>query len=308
MDGVLIIDKPQGPTSHDVVAVARRALREKRIGHTGTLDPMATGVLPLVIGKATRLSTLLSSEEKEYEADVRLGASTPTYDAAERLAVGGPPPVPPDIPRADVDRVLERFRGSFEQVPPPFSAKKIAGTPAYKLARKDEAPVLRPVRVRVHALNVLSYEQGLLRLSVRTSPGFYVRALAHDLGAALGCGAHLEGLRRTRAGAFGVEGAVTLEELTQRPETAVIRMIPLMGMLPDVPAVHLTASGARKASHGNPLSVSDLQNKGSGTLFPAAEAEQPPVVRLLLLDPDGELIGIAKTGADGLLRPSIVLV
>lgn len=306
MDGVLVIDKPRGPTSHDVVAVARRALREKRIGHTGTLDPMATGVLPLVIGKATRLSTLLSAEEKEYEADVRLGSSTATYDAAERLAAGGPPPVPPDIPRTDVDRVLARFRGSFDQVPPPFSAKKIAGTPAYRLARKDEAPVLRPVRVRVHALTVLSYEQGLLRLSVRTSPGFYVRALAHDLGAALGCGAHLEGLRRTRAGAFGVEGAVSLEELTQRPETAVTRMIPLMRMLPDVPGVHLTASGARKASHGNPLSVSDLQNKGSGTLFPAVEAEQPPFVRLL--DPDGELIGIAKTGPDGLLRPSIVLV
>ena len=306
MDGVLVIDKPRGPTSHDVVAVARRALREKRIGHTGTLDPMATGVLPLVIGKATRLSTLLSADEKEYEADVRLGSSTATYDAAERLAVGGPPPVPPDIPRTDVDRVLARFRGSLDQVPPPFSAKKIAGTPAYKLARKDKAPVLQPVRVRVHALTVLSYEQGLLRLSVRTSPGFYVRALAHDLGAALGCGAHLEGLRRTRAGAFGVEGAVSLEELTQRPETAMTRMIPLMRMLPDVPGVHLTTSGARKASHGNPLSVSDLQNKGSGTLFPAAEAEQPPFVRLL--DPDGELIGIAKTGPDGLLRPSIVLV
>src|SRR5688572_25981171 len=211
MDGVLVIDKPQGPTSHDVVAVARRALREKRIGHTGTLDPMATGVLPLVIGKATRLSALLSSDEKEYEADVRLGGATATYDAADRLAAGAPPPPDPGIDRSAIDTVLESFRGTFEQVPPPFSAKKVAGTPAYKLARMEQPAPLTAVAVTVHALDVLTYGDGLLRLKVRTSAGFYVRALAHDIGVQLGCGAHLEGLRRTRAGVFAVGAAIGLE-------------------------------------------------------------------------------------------------
>ena len=308
LHGVLVIDKPQGPTSHDVVAVARRALREKRIGHTGTLDPMATGVLPLVLGKATRLSALLSSDTKAYDAAVRLGQATATYDAADRLAAGTPPPPPPDVPRAEIDVVLERFRGTFDQTPPPFSAKKVGGTPAYKLARSDQAPALAAVRVTVEALNVLGYEDGLLRIHLRASPGFYVRSLAHDIGVQLGCGAHLEVLRRTHSGAFGLDQAVTLDELVQHPALAMDRVIPLRRLLLQIPAAALSAAGARKASHGNPLTFSDLRDGESAPLLaePSGEHSQPRAVRLL--DPDGELIGVARPGPDGLLRPYLVLV
>ena len=310
LHGVLVIDKPQGPTSHDIVAVARRALREKRIGHTGTLDPMATGVLPLVLGRATRLAALLSSDEKAYDAAVRLGEATATYDAAERLAAGTRPPVAPDIQRADIDRVVARFRGSFDQVPPPFSAKKVRGTPAYKLARNDQAPVLAPVRVTVHALEILGYEEGLLRLHVRSSSGFYVRSLAHDIGVQLGCGAHLEGLRRTRAGTFDVDQALTLNELTERPGTAREHIIPLRRLLPHIPAALLNTQGARKAAHGNSLTFSDLREPGSGTIFGAGGAMEMEghAQAVRLLDPDGELIGIAKSAPGGLLRPYVVLV
>jgi tRNA pseudouridine55 synthase len=307
MDGVLVIDKPQGPTSHDIVAVARRALREKRVGHTGTLDPMASGVLPLVLGKATRLSTLLSSDEKSYDAEVRLGEATATYDAADRLAAGTPPPIAPDLPREDIDRVVGGYLGTFDQVPPPFSAKKVGGTPAYKLARNDRAPALAAARVTVHALDILEYQNGSIRIRLRTSPGFYVRSLAHDIGVQLGCGAHLEALRRTRAGAFALQDAVTLEELTERPESAAARVIPLRALLTYLPAAELSSAGARKASHGNPLALSDLREMGSGTVLTAPQlGEQAQPVRLI--DPDGELIGIARPGPDGLLRPYVVLV
>jgi tRNA pseudouridine55 synthase len=310
VNGVLVVDKPQGPTSHDIVAVARRALREKRIGHTGTLDPMATGVLPLVLGKATRLATLLSSDDKSYDAAVRLGCATPTYDAAGRMAAGTPPPSAPDLDRSAIEAVAARFRGTFDQVPPPFSAKKVGGTPAYKLARNDQPPVLAPVRVTVHALEILEYEAGLLRVHVVSSSGFYVRSLAHDIGVQLGCGAHLESLRRTRAGAFDVEQAMTLSELTERPEIAREHIIPLRRLLTHIPAVLLNAQGARKAAHGNSLTFSDLREMGSSTLFGTGDAGemegQAPPVRLL--DPDGELIGIAKSAPGGLLRPYVVLV
>jgi len=309
VDGVLVIDKPAGPTSHDVVAVARRALREKRVGHTGTLDPLATGVLPLVLGRATRLATFLSATEKEYEADVRLGASTATYDAADRLAHGGLPPAAPDVTREQIERALVQYRGEFDQTPPPFSAKKIAGVPAYQLARKDAPAALKAVRVTVHALEILALDDGLLRLRMRTSAGFYVRSLAHDLGAQLGCGAHLEGLRRTRAGSFGLDAAVPLDELAERPETAAAKRIPLERLAPELPAVVLNERGSRRASHGNPLALNDLAQMGSGPVFDARPLDwgQAPF-RVRLFDAGGRLIGIAEAGADRVLRPSIVLV
>jgi tRNA pseudouridine55 synthase len=309
LHGVLVIDKPAGPTSHDVVAVARRALRQKRIGHTGTLDPMATGVLPLVIGKATRLSALLSSDDKEYEADVRLGAATATYDAAERVQTGAPAPPAPDVPIDRIEALLPDFRGSFDQVPPPYSAKKLAGTPAYKLARNEQPLELAAVRVTVHELDVLGYESGRLRLRVRATSGFYVRSLAHDIGVRLGCGAHLEALRRTRAGDFTLGEAMPLAELLERPDSAVRRMVPLERLLPHVPAARLTPAGARKAIHGNFLSPSDLADRAPDPVL-AAEAPEggraPVMVRLF--DPEATLIGIARLGADGALRPCIVLV
>ena len=308
LHGVLIIDKPDGPTSHDIVAVARRALREKRIGHTGTLDPMATGVLPLVLGKATRLSSLLTADDKVYEAAVRLGHATATYDAAERRAAGTPPPIAPDVPLSAIEPVVAGFRGSFDQVPPPFSAKKVDGTPAYRLARNDQPPALAPVRVTVQVLDILGYEQGLLRLHIQSSAGFYVRSLAHDIGVRLGCGAHLESLRRTRAGAFGLEEAVTLDELSEHPETARARIIPLRRLLTQIPAAVLNDHGVRKASHGNPLSFSDLREMESRTASGTGTPSEGPAPSVRLLDPEGELMGIGKLSPDGLLRPYLVLV
>jgi tRNA pseudouridine55 synthase len=310
IDGVLVIDKPAGPTSHDVVARARRALHEKRIGHTGTLDPMATGVLPLVIGRATRLASLLSSTDKAYEAGVRLGSATRTYDAADRLAAGGAPPEAPALEPAQIENALGGFRGTFQQMPPPYSAKKVGGVPAYKLARKQQPTTLSPVAVTVRELTLLGVEGGLVRLRLTSTAGFYVRSLAHDLGAALGCGAHLETLRRTRAGTFGLDRAVALDDLDRRPEEALRRIIPLADLLPDMPAVRLTARGAERVSHGNSVSVKDFGITGGALPSGETQSDSLPVPgdRVRLLDAAGGLLAIADAGPDGVLRPLIVLV
>src|SRR3954463_3710483 len=167
MDGLLVVNKPPGLTSHDVVARVRRVLRERRIGHTGTLDPLATGVLPLVIGRATRLASLFSGAEKEYDAAIRLGLATDPYDAAHRS--DPPPPAPAGVRGPDVDAALDEFRGTFSQVPPAYSAKKIDGVAAYKLARRSEPVQVRPVTVTVTQLALLSYTDGLARVRVRAS-------------------------------------------------------------------------------------------------------------------------------------------
>ena len=194
-EGALVIDKPRGMTSHDVVAVVRRILKERRVGHTGTLDPMATGVLPLVIGRATRLARFLSAGRKRYEATIALGVETDTFDA-EGSPVGGTrfedatAPLPDD---ATVRVAMERFLGSFLQVPPAYSAKKVGGVAAHRLARRGEAlDDLPAVEVTVHELVVMECRESTVRVSLEVSSGFYVRSLAHDLGRALGCGAHLE--------------------------------------------------------------------------------------------------------------------
>jgi tRNA pseudouridine55 synthase len=300
MDGVLVIDKPSGPTSHDVVARVRRALKTRRIGHTGTLDPLATGVLPLVIGRATRLATFLAAGVKTYEAGVRLGCSTETYDASERIAAGLPPPPPPDVAVADVESALERFRGSYSQIPPAYSAKKIGGVAAHRLARRQQAVQPGPVPVTVFDLRLLSVEAGIARLVVTASAGFYVRSLAHELGQVLGCGAHLESLRRTRAGDFGLEEASALATVEDEGPGAAARITPLENLLPDVPAVRLTAEGARRAGHGNDIRVVDLASEAPVLTLPDG--------RVRLMDENGHLLGIARAGSGGVLRPAVVLV
>ena len=301
MDGVLVIDKPAGPTSHDIVAAARRILREKRIGHTGTLDPLATGVLPLVIGRATRLASLLSGSDKQYEAGVRLGSATATYDAAERLAEGSAPPPAPLLSIEEIAGALESFRGDVQQVPPPYSAKKVGGVRAYTLARTDQPLTLQPVQVTVKELEILELQDGLLTLRVTASAGFYVRSLAHDLGSRLGCGAHLETLRRTRAAGFGLSTAVTLEALQGDPDLAAQRILPMGRVAEDLPAARLTDAGRTRASHGSTLTPHDWTGPLEGPQALSGD-------RIRLLGPDGGLVGIAILGPDGLLRPSVVLV
>jgi tRNA pseudouridine55 synthase len=300
MDGLLIIDKPAGPTSHDVVSRMRRLLREKRIGHTGTLDPAATGVLLLVVGRATRLSQFLTASDKAYEAVVRLGFATDTADA-EGQPVG--PVSRAALPAREViDAALEEFRGTFLQQPPAYSAKKIGGTRSYKLARaQPELPALpAPASVTAHAIDIVEVDGDSVTLRVDCSAGFYVRSLAHDLGQRLGVGGHLASLRRTRSGDFTLEQATTLEAVERDPQHAIDAMIPLADMLPAFASVTLTAEGVLRALHGRELGAADTER---GLANRAAN-----FVRLL--DQSGQLIGIAEPVGSTtlLLHPSVVLM
>jgi tRNA pseudouridine55 synthase len=212
VNGVLIIDKSPGLTSHDVVHRARRILGQRSIGHLGTLDPMATGVLPLVIGSFTRLAQFYLSSEKTYEGTIRFGFSTDTYDA-EGEATSEPKDVA--LSREELERVAGHFRGVISQNPPPYSAKKIKGVPAYKLARKQKEVRLEPVQVEIKELEILAMQADRADFRARVGSGTYMRSVAHDMGQALGCGAHLESLRRTSVGEFTLAEAHTLEEVEQ---------------------------------------------------------------------------------------------
>jgi tRNA pseudouridine55 synthase len=297
MNGVLVVDKPAGPTSHDVVAVARRTLGQTRVGHTGTLDPLATGVLPLVVGQACRLAQYLSGADKEYIASVRFGTSTSTYDA-EGLGEDGPPE-PAGLSAGAIEERLPDFRGSYAQSPPPFSAKKIGGVRAYKLARSHKAETIAPVSVTVHALELLSYAAGLGVLRVVCSSGFYVRTLAHDLGQRLGCGAYLGALRRVRAGEFTIEHAVPLDVLQAEGPAASRHLIAMNALLPFMPAAVLTEGGTERASHGGTL--------GSDDFRASPETAPERASRVRLLDGAGSLVGIAERRPGGLLHPVVVL-
>jgi tRNA pseudouridine55 synthase len=295
MNGVLVIDKPAGPTSHDVVDRVRRALRTRRIGHTGTLDPLATGVLPLVIGCATRLASLLSAGDKEYVAGIRLGLATETYDASGREGI---PPSPPGLTAEAIETTLEDFRGTFDQLPPPYSAKKIDGVRAYKLARKRTAVQPTAARVTVHHLAIENCSDGLVVVRVRASAGFYVRSLAHDLGHKLGCGAHLETLRRVRAGSFSERDAVLLSTLESEGVEGAQRIVRLEQLLPEIPPVVLSDRERERVAHGGDIH---------------AEADPPPAVgpgitRRRLFDATGRLVAVAELRPGGLLHPIIVLV
>jgi tRNA pseudouridine55 synthase len=303
MDGLLIVDKPAGPTSHDVVARMRRVLGEPRIGHTGTLDPAATGVLPLVIGRATRLARFLSARDKSYEAVVRLGVRTDTADAA-----GDPVGAVYDGPlpgRDAIDAALDSFRGTYLQQPPAFSAKKIGGTRSYKLAARGRSPILPALAsVTVHRLAIVGTDADRVALSLDCSAGFYVRSLAQDLGERLGVGAHLAELRRTRSGDCRIEDAIPLGVAERDPGEAIRRLIPPSDLLPGLPFVVLTPDGARRARHGRDLGPSDAV----GARFPTTPTgEVFPLCRLL--DSIGGLMGLAEPAATaGLLHPSVVLM
>ncbi len=317
MDGLLIVDKPGGPTSHDVVSRMRRLLREKRIGHCGTLDPAATGVLLLVVGRATRLSQFLSASDKAYEAVVRLGFATDTGDAEGQPV--GPVSRAPLPSKEAIDSALDEFRGTFLQQPPAYSAKKIEGTRSYKLARgrsasthtqgasdrsnptnpPDAVDLPDPATVTVHRLDIVRVEADSVTLQVECSAGFYVRSLAHDLGRRLGIGGHLAALRRTRSGDFTIEQSTSLEAIERDPQLAVDAMIPLADMLPAFASVTLTAEGVLRAVHGRELGPADTE-KG----MPARASS---FVRLL--DQSGQLIGLAEpVGSSSLLHPSVVLM
>jgi tRNA pseudouridine55 synthase len=303
MDGLLVIDKPVGPTSHDVVARVRKVVGERRIGHTGTLDPLASGVLPLVIGRATRLARFLSAADKSYEAVLRLGIETDSGDGGGRPI--GAPHVGVFPSREAIERALETFCGSFLQQPPAFSAKKIEGRRSYSLARSRarhgclpaDPGLPAPVTVTARAIELVSVCSQLVTVRIDCSAGFYVRSLAHDVGRRLGTGAHLAALRRTRSGEVTLKEAIELEAAERDPLAAAARVIPLRGLLPGLPAVVLTHPGVRHAVQGREL------GPGDGV----ARDESAPLFRLL--DPEGELVGIAgRARTPGLLHPSVILM
>lgn len=294
--GGLVVDKPGGPTSHDVVAAARRALGQPRVGHTGTLDPMATGVLVLLLGAATRLARFLAADEKTYLATVRVGQSTSTGDAA-----GEPtgPLTPVELDPLVVERALDGLRGPQLQVPPEVSAKQIGGRRAYDLARAGTPVPLAPAAVEARELTLLSCAGPVAELRVRCSAGYYVRALARDLGASLGVGAHLTALRRERSGRFGLDRAVGFDLLVGAPERASQQVIPAAALLDHLPAVQVDLAGAARVGHGQALGTGNWLG-GSGQALPEGQTTR-------ILGPDGRLIAVAGVKG-GLLHPVLVLV
>lgn len=292
-DGVLVVHKPLGPSSHDIVVIARRALGVSRIGHTGTLDPQASGVLPLVVGQATRLAQHLTGSDKEYLATVRFGVVSDTRDAAgEIVGASGA------VPTADAVRTaMTKFDGTFEQTPPAYSAKMVDGQRSYARARAGKPVQSPPVAVTVHALELLAYDPPLARLRVRCSAGFYVRSLAHDLGEAVGTGALLEALIRTEAAGFGLADAMMLETLVQAPRPALHAAVrPMESLLTTLPAVELTVEGLEWVRHGRDLGPRQLQRP-----LPTV----PALARLF--GPDGRLIGLADPAKmPGFLHPVVV--
>ena len=304
MNGVLVVDKPAGLTSHDVVAVARRALGERGVGHTGTLDPMATGVLPLAIGKATRLVRFLTASDKDYDAVIRFGRSTDTYDVTGTTTAESP--MRPT--RTAVEFGLLALSGTYDQTPPPYSAKKVEGRRAYALARRDQPVALKGVPVTVSRAVLAAFDDDTASVSLTCSAGFYVRSFAHELGRMLGSGACLESLRRTRSGEFTLAAALPFEQLTgggdadrrQVLEQALIRS---SSLLRDFPAVELTAEGLRFVEHGRDLGPAQWRSLRSDTPVGPASAW------VRLLDSGGTLVAVGTHGTGtATLHPSIVLM
>ncbi len=294
--GVLVVDKPPGPTSHDCVAVVRRRFRGSKVGHTGTLDPFATGVLPIVIGRATRLAQYLTGADKEYDALIRLGRATDTHDSTGTVVFEAPDGFP--LPGIEaVAAALDRYRGTWMQTPPAYSAKLAGGVRAYDQARRGEAVALSPVEVTVSDLELLSMAGPLVRVRLVSSAGFYVRALAHDIGVRLGTGAALERLRRLRSGQFSLAEAVTLDVVTQSDPWG--RVLPLEALLQDWPAVSLTHEGAERVSHGRDVGPSQCTDWHPG---PAAGC------MIRILGPDRHLVAVGRAGPEGVLHPSAVLM
>jgi tRNA pseudouridine55 synthase len=303
VNGLLVIDKPGGITSHDVVYRLRRITGEQSIGHLGTLDPMATGVLPLMMGKFTRLAQFFTTAEKSYAGAIRFGFATDTYDADG--APAGPNRWEEFAKEFSLERVrgaAGRFHGEMQQMPPPFSAKKIAGQPAYKLARAGKPVELKPALVRIGAFAIESMEGAEVTFTMEISAGGYVRSVAHELGQEMGCGAHLSRLRRTRAGPFTLADAHTLEELEALAGSAAAGSVMNVealgkicvhprGLLPAMPAVT-----------GDPVALGRLRNGAQANLPEFSEA---PLVKVFA--GPRELVGIAKRIAGTLFQPLVVM-
>jgi tRNA pseudouridine55 synthase len=293
VDGVIVVDKPREWTSHDVVNKMRRLAGTRRIGHLGTLDPGATGVLPLVVGRATRLAQFYTRNDKVYEGIIHFGYSTDSYDAEGKQVS---PEVPVTLDRAELASVFSRFRGEFSQVPPPVSAKKIGGKRAYELARKHQPVELKPVDVEVYSLDILSVEGCEASIRVHCSAGTYLRSIAQEAGQALGCGAFLMTLRRTASGDFKIEMARTLEELAELAHGGRLReiLIPAGELLPEFPAEMVDAVTVGQIRNGRDFRVSPFHVHKSSRYVKAVTAQ-------------GELVAIGEARLPHLYHPVLVL-
>lgn len=305
MDGVLVIDKPSGITSHDVVTRARHILHERRIGHTGTLDPFATGVLVVLLGKATRLSQFLTGVDKEYEAIIRLGYSTETGDRTGN-PISGPPAEAGNWTEEEIEAALQSLRGDIDQIPPMYSAKKVEGRKLYELARRGENIERKPIRVCIYEFAAIKPEGHLIKdnldgtfdfhARVSCSSGTYVRTLAEDFGKRLYVGAHLAELRRTRVGDFNIDQAITLDELKIHfAEEAIGEvLLPTGAGISWLPLVHLSGEDVRRASHGREVKV--------------AESAWADGENVRMYDAGEQLIAVGRYDAQTRsLRPHVVL-
>ncbi len=290
MNGLLVLDKPAGMTSHDVVARVRKITGEPSTGHLGTLDPMATGVLPLLLGRYTRLAQFFGPMEKSYTGTIRFGFSTDTYDA-EGAATSEAVPVA--LTLAEVRAAAAHFSGEMEQTPPVFSAKKVAGIPSHKLARAGKAVPLKAARITIREFRIGSLSGDLAEFFIRVSAGGYVRAVAHDLGQLLGCGAHLASLRRTAAGPFALENAFTLDQLEAYAREGLLeRRLPHpRTLLPDLPSVTADAVTAGWLRNGMAVNLPEFSTA--------------PLVKVFASQRD--LVAVARRVAGTLFQPNVVI-
>ena len=293
MNGVIVVNKPAGWTSHDAVNKMRRLAGTRKVGHLGTLDPMATGVLPLVIGSATRLSQFYTRNDKVYDGTIRFGWSTDSYD---REGTRTSPEVEVTVTRERLEPLLDQFRGTIRQTPPPISAKKVDGVPAYRLARRKIEVELQPVEVTIHSLELMECGGAEARMIVHCTAGTYLRALAHDLGRLLGCGAFLDRLERTRSGDFTIEQSRTIPQLEAlAAEDMVIQaLIPAAELLPDFPSELVDPATANFIRQGRDFRVSPFRVR-SGARYVKAIAH------------DGQLLAIGEAKLPNLYHPILVL-
>jgi tRNA pseudouridine55 synthase len=296
VNGLLVLDKAAGMTSHDVVDIVRRATGERSVGHLGTLDPMATGVLPLLLGKYTRLAQFFGTAEKSYDGSIRFGYATDTFDA-EGTSSSDPQPLTQSL--EELRALAARFHGEMQQVPPVFSAKKIGGVPAHKLARAGKPVDVKPARIFIHQFELLSLDgssptEQSARFVMQVSAGGYVRSVAHELGQLAGCGAHLSALRRTQAGVFTLAQSISLEELKSlagKPGEIESRLPHPRTLLPEMPSVTVDDQAAGRLRNGMQINLPD---------FSAA-----PLVKVFTAPT--ELLAIVKRIAGTLMQPIVVL-
>jgi tRNA pseudouridine55 synthase len=311
LDGALVIDKTQGGTSHDAVDAVRRILGFRQIGHLGTLDPLATGVLVLLLGRATRLAQFYAGRRKRYNSTFRFGFATDTYDA-DGTPLG--PDAAPSIDRAEIERLAAARIGCFPQMPPPYSAKKIHGRPAHELARKKKPVELKAVDIEVYDFRVNEVAGSIAKLSIECAAGTYIRSLAHDMGATLGFGAHLSEIVRTAVGEFTLDQAVKVEDLERAAaENQLSRyVIPLEKLLPELPSVTVLPLLEQRVRHGSKFDVQIAQirpgciNSAQGATAELNSGEWQPA-RLRVFNQQERLIAIAEAVVPRTYQPVVVL-